>query len=93
MKSAIQHLNIHVTGKVQGVYFRKSTFQVARELGLTGYTMNAPDGSVIIEVEGPAERVDQLLSWCRQGPPQARVDQVIANAGPMIGFTRFEIRR
>ena len=79
-------------GKVQGVYFRQNTLQVARDLGLSGYTMNEPDGSVAIEAEGPVEALDALATWCRTGPPSARVDKVIANAGPIVGFSGFEIR-
>ncbi len=89
----MQHWNIRVIGKVQGVNYRQSTVQVARELGLSGYTMNEPDGSVAIEAEGPEEALDALATWCRTGPPSARVDKVIANAGPIVGFSGFAIRR
>ncbi len=88
----MQHWNIRVMGKVQGVFYRQRTLEVARELGLSGYTMNEPDGSVAIEVEGPEEALDALVTWCRTGPPAALVDRVIVNAGPIVGFTSFEIR-
>ncbi len=89
----MQHWNIRVLGKVQGVYYRQSTLKVASDLGLRGYTMNEPDGSVTIECEGPEEALDALVTWCRSGPPGARVDKVIANAGPIVGFSGFRIRR
>jgi acylphosphatase len=89
----MQHWNIRVMGKVQGVNYRQSTLKVARELGLSGYTMNEPDGSVMIEAEGAEEALDALATWCRTGPPAGRVDKLICNAGPIVGYTQFEIRR
>ncbi|HNU41845.1 MAG TPA: acylphosphatase, partial [Cyclobacteriaceae bacterium] len=49
------HINILVTGTVQGVYYRASTKQKADELGIKGFVRNQPDGSVYIEAEAPAE--------------------------------------
>lgn len=65
-----------VSGRVQGVFFRASTATQARRLGLLGWVRNNEDGSVEGLVEGPRERVDELLAWCRTGPPAARVDDL-----------------
>ena len=65
-----------VTGRVQGVSYRASTAAAARRLGLTGWVRNRPDGGVELEVEGPADRVAELLAWCDRGPPAARVASV-----------------
>ncbi|MGN6108761.1 MAG: acylphosphatase [Kofleriaceae bacterium] len=65
-----------VTGRVQGVSYRASTASEARRLGLAGWVRNRADGSVELEVEGPAEIVAQLLAWCEHGPPAARVASV-----------------
>lgn len=65
-----------VTGRVQGVFYRASTRDRARELGLIGWVKNTPDGAVELEVEGEAEQVEELLRWCESGPPGARVDEV-----------------
>jgi acylphosphatase len=48
----MHHYQITVSGKVQGVWFRKSTQDKARELGLRGFVRNQPDGSVYIEASG-----------------------------------------
>ncbi len=40
--------NIKVFGKVQGVHFRASTKAVADQLGVKGYVVNVPDGSVYL---------------------------------------------
>jgi acylphosphatase len=64
------------SGRVQGVSYRASTAHEARRLGLTGWVKNLDDGSVELEAQGSAEAVDQLLAWCKQGPPAARVTAV-----------------
>jgi acylphosphatase len=63
-------------GRVQGVFYRASTREQARALGLTGWVRNLPDGSVEVLAEGPRERLERLVAWCRQGPPAARVSAV-----------------
>ncbi|MHA2006001.1 MAG: acylphosphatase [Promethearchaeota archaeon] len=67
---------IKVFGLVQGVFFRYSTRKFARNLGLTGYVKNMPDGSVYIEAEGPEKKLKKLLEYSRKGPKNARVDQL-----------------
>jgi acylphosphatase len=53
---------------------RRRATSEARRLGLHGWVRNCDDGSVEGVVEGPADRVAELLAWCRTGPPAARVD-------------------
>lgn len=67
-------LKIH--GKVQGVFFRQSTREKARELGLCGWVKNMPDGTVEALAAGPENAVNELITWCGQGPAYARVDKV-----------------
>ena len=65
-----------ISGMVQGVFYRASAQQEAQRLGLTGEVRNLPDGNVEAVVEGPRERVDEFIAWCRRGPPSARVEDV-----------------
>jgi acylphosphatase len=67
-------LKIH--GRVQGVFFRQSTREKARELGLSGWVKNMPDGTVEALAAGPENVVNELIAWCEQGPAYARVDKV-----------------
>ena len=90
---AIQHRTFLVHGRVQGVFYRQSTVQQARQLGLHGYARNNPDGTVTIEAEGPAAALDALEGWCHQGPPAARVDQVVVTPGVVQGYTEFRVER
>lgn len=69
----MKRVHVHVAGRVQGVWYRASAARKASELGLTGWVRNLPDGRVELVAEGNAETVDALLSWCRRGPPLARV--------------------
>jgi len=89
----IVHKNIRVKGKVQGVYFRASTVDMAKSLGLRGYVINERDGSVYMEVEGEINAVDQMVEWARTGPPHAHVDSLDITDGPVMPFKTFEIRR
>ena len=89
----MRHLNLKITGKVQGVWYRGSTQRKARELGLCGFVQNNPDGSVYAEVEGPVHQVDALVEWCKRGPELARVDSVRVEMGEWQGFQTFEVRR
>lgn len=86
------HKNIQVFGTVQGVFFRKETRRKAQAIGLSGYVTNLADGSVFMEAEGSYQQVEELVNWCHQGPPLARVLRVETSDGEMNGFKEFEIR-
>jgi len=72
-------LSIEIFGLVQGVFFRKSATHRANELGLSGFIMNRPDGSVYAEVCGKEIAVNTLVDYCHTGPPAAQVSKVITN--------------
>ena len=74
--SEMAALNVKVSGRVQGVYFRAFTQRHAVSLSLVGYVRNLPDRSVEVYAEGDEETLEQLLETVRQGPPGARVDSV-----------------
>jgi len=63
----------HVSGKVQGVYFRVSSQQQAIDYGLSGYARNLADGDVEVFLSGEEENVEKMLSWLKHGPEQAEV--------------------
>jgi acylphosphatase len=85
--------HVYVSGEVQGVFFRDATRQRAEELGLAGWVKNLPDGRVEALFEGPAEKVEEAVRWCEQGPPHARVENVDSERGEAQGDLRgFEVR-
>lgn len=71
-----KHLNIKISGQVQGVFFRHSARQKAKELGITGLARNEPDGTLYMEAEGEEEKLKIFLEWCFHGPPSAAVEKV-----------------
>jgi len=81
----MKRIHAKVTGIVQGVYFRASTRDAARALGLRGWVKNMPDGSVELEAEGPEEKISQLVIWLNQGPQYARVEKVEVKEIPATG--------
>lgn len=66
-------IHFWVTGRVQGVYFRKSTQATAHSLGLTGWVRNLPDGRVEGVAYGSDKALDQLVGWLHHGPEYAQV--------------------
>ncbi|RMG55377.1 MAG: acylphosphatase [Gammaproteobacteria bacterium] len=74
-------LHCHVSGRVQGVFFRASTREQARELGLDGWVRNLPDGRVEVLACGPADAIDRLHAWLAEGPPLARVEALDCRRG------------
>jgi len=77
----------HVSGRVQGVFYRASARNRARELGVTGYARNLPDGRVEVLACGAPDAVEALCRWLRQGPPAAQVTgvEVCAVAASELG--------
>ncbi len=65
-----------VSGRVQGVFFRASTRDIAQAMGLEGYARNLDDGRVEVLAQGSEEAIEALRAWLHEGPPQARVEQV-----------------
>ncbi|MFC1585022.1 acylphosphatase [Fibrobacterota bacterium] len=85
----IRHVNIKVTGRVQGVFFRASTQQEARNIGIQGFVRNESDGSVYIEAEGPRDRLRKFTEWCGHGPPYAVVKDIQVNEGEVQEYREF----
>lgn len=81
----MKRAHVFISGRVQGVFFRAETLRTALRLGLAGWVRNREDGSVEALFEGEDESVDQMLAWCRQGPPHARVDRVDMAEEPWSG--------
>jgi acylphosphatase len=82
-------VTVRIEGRVQGVYFRAWTDETAHELGLDGWVRNADDGSVRAMFSGPADKVDEMLRRCADGPKAAKVTIVtITDEGgtPPSGF-------
>lgn len=75
MGEKIIHLKIE--GIVQGVYYRQSTIEKAKEIGgIDGWVRNRSDASVELLAQGAEAKIDALVNWCRIGPSAAQVNAV-----------------
>jgi acylphosphatase len=88
-----QRVHLIIRGRVQGVWFRGSTKDAAEQIGgITGWVRNLPDGSVEVVAEGERDTLEQLVVWCHDGPPSARVDVVDATWSEASGeFADFQV--
>lgn len=90
----MKHISIFVRGRVQGVFYRASTRDAARQFGVNGFVRNEPDGSVYIEASGDEVALEKLIAWCRKGPPRAMVSDIqISEMEGLVQFHSFEINR
>jgi len=78
-----------VAGRVQGVFFRASTREEARRLGLSGYARNLADGRVEVLACGPRAAVAELRDWLSVGPPLARVEALACEPVPYQDLSGF----
>ncbi len=70
-------LQATVRGRVQGVFYRAFVETRAKELKLTGYVRNRPDGTVEVRAEGERQKLEKLVEYLKKGPPAARVTDVV----------------
>lgn len=84
-------LEIYISGKVQGVFFRANTRKKALQLGLNGTVENLPDGRVRIVISGEKEELDVFTAWCHKGEPPAEVEKVEVNKKPDQNLDGFSI--
>ena len=65
-----------IHGRVQGVFFRDSTRQVAKNLNIKGLAVNQSDGTVVVIADGTQDSLRKLKSWLIVGPDMAKVERV-----------------
>jgi acylphosphatase len=89
----IKRFHLTISGRVQGVSYRMSAWEKARQLGLTGWVRNLSDGRVEMEIEGDAQQLQQMTDWAWQGPRFAEVSHVEISEITVSGeFSEFNIR-
>ena len=93
MAEETKQLRAVVHGLVQGVYFRQNTCTVARDLGVTGWVRNQPDGTVEVLAVGATVQLERLLRYLHRGPSHARVTEVEVDwSPPTARFDNFRVR-
>ena len=58
----VHHETVFFSGHVQGVGFRYSTLQVAKEFEVAGWVANLADGRVQMEAEGQPDEVNAFVT-------------------------------
>lgn len=87
----MRRVRVSISGHVQGVFFRTSCAGLAESSGVSGWVRNVPGGGVEAVFEGTESAVEQMVTWCEEGPPHARVDQVRWEEEPPSGEAGFRI--
>lgn len=89
-----RRVRFRVSGRVQGVAYRASAVDSARQQAIVGWIQNLQSGEVEGVAQGEATAVDTFLAWVAKGPPRARVDRLVTEDEEVDDdlFT-FEIRR
>ena len=82
---------LKIFGKVQGVYYRKSTKETADKLKIYGWVKNQPDGSVLAEIEGHPAPLSEMLEWCFLGPERASVHTIEKEEIKIENSNKFDI--
>ena len=81
-----------VYGRVQGVFYRAFTSRQAKELGLTGYVRNLPDGGVEVQAYGERKQLEKLINTLMIGPPAAAVEKIVTDWPEYSGsYSDFDI--
>ncbi len=89
----IKQYHLFISGRVQGVGYRLSAYDKGRQLGLTGWVRNLPDGRVEMLIEGPEEKLQHMVKWAEIGPRFADVTNIELLEQALSGeFNDFQIR-
>ncbi|MGE5781938.1 MAG: acylphosphatase [Nitrososphaerales archaeon] len=81
-----------ISGKVQGVYFRKYTQEISIKNKVSGWVRNLKNGNVECILEGLPSNVEKVIEWCHIGPKNSRVDKIDINYETYTGeFQGFKI--
>ncbi|GMU53095.1 MAG: acylphosphatase [Candidatus Xenobia bacterium] len=85
-------VRVVVHGDVQGVGFRYFTRSQAGRLGLMGWVLNRPEGTVEAWAEGSPEAVEHWLAALRRGPEGSWVRLVEQSEESPQLLRGFEVR-
>ena len=87
-----QSLSLKIRGAVQGVGFRPFVYQLATELGLTGWVRNSSEG-VAIAIEGEPKVLETfILLLSQKKPPLALIEDIQATWDDAVGYSEFQIK-
>ena len=88
-------VHLVIKGEVQGVFYRATAKEVAKDLQITGWIRNSQNGDVEAMVSGNEISIKQFIEWCRKGPRNAIVEEVFVKEADNVenDFDGFQILR
>ena len=85
-------LKAKVSGKVQGVWFRKYALDSARDIGVVGMVKNLVDGTVLVNASGKDEKLRKFKELLKKGSPNSRIDKIDYSwEDSSVEYSTFEI--
>jgi len=91
--SDFAHFKALIHGRVQGVYYRAFTSRLAKSLSIKGYVRNTRSGDVEVAAEGEREKLEEMLSQLKIGPPEALIENIDTQWSAYTGqYTTFDVR-
>jgi len=85
------HYNIKISGRVQGVWFRKYTVDFAIKTGVNGFVRNEFDRSVYVEAEGELVQLTEFVLLLKKGSPLSNVSELVIEESRLVNFKSFKI--
>jgi len=85
-------IHCFISGRVQGVFFRATTADQARQLGITGWVRNLPDGRVEVKATADNETLEEFKRWLTDGPERANVSDLEINEIDLEEFDEFTVQ-
>lgn len=81
-----------ISGRVQGVFYRRFAHNAAKQFHLTGWARNLADGRVEVSVFGEAAQIEKYVTLLWQGPPAANVTDIVAETLAWEDHTDFSVK-
>lgn len=86
-------IRLLIKGKVQGVFYRATAKRTAERFGINGWIKNTEEGDVEAEATGDEEALNAFIDWCKEGPANAHVTDVIIQQKELQEHDEFYIKR
>lgn len=92
MSEEIVEMHAIVHGHVQGVCFRATTRDHAKQLHIAGTVKNMPDGTVEIYAQGDKDQLKTFLERIKKDASPGKVDSIVTHYyKPNQNFNSFSV--
>lgn len=87
-----ERAHVFISGRVQGVFYRANTKEMAAEMEVDGWVKNLNDGRVEAVFEGRRKNIEKIIDWCWEGSSQANVEDIDVSWEDPRDIEGFEIK-